>query len=61
MPERKTKRVGRPRMANGIAKARIVPVRFSPKLFAAVTREAKASKLNVSEWIRSTLSATLCE
>jgi hypothetical protein len=59
MPERKTRSVGRPKMAKGRAKARIVPVRFTPELFNAVTKSAKASKQSVSEWIRYMLTRVI--
>ena len=55
----RTRKVGRPKMAKGDAKARIVPVRFNPELMKRVTAASKASKLTVSEWIRSTLNAAL--
>ena len=53
------KKVGRPKMAKGHAKAHIVPVRFNPELLKRVTAAAKASDKTVSEWIRSTLDATV--
>jgi hypothetical protein len=53
------KRVGRPKMAKGHAKAHIVPVRFNPDLLRRVAAAAKASDKTVSEWIRSTLDATV--
>ena len=56
---KKIRRVGRPSLPKGHAKARIVPVRFKPQEFKAITIAAKASKKNLSEWIRGTLNATL--
>jgi predicted HicB family RNase H-like nuclease len=56
---KKTRSVGRPALPKGHAKARIVPVRFKPEEFKAITSAAKASKQNLSEWIRGTLNATL--
>jgi predicted HicB family RNase H-like nuclease len=55
----KAKKVGRPKMPKNHAKAHIVPVRFNPELLKRVTAAAKASNLSVSEWIRSTLNATV--
>jgi len=53
----KVKKPGRPKLAKGQAKARILPVRFNPELLRRVESAAKASGKNVSEWIRSTLDA----
>lgn len=55
----KPKKAGRPMLPKGEAKATIVPVRFSPEDRKRVERAAKASKLSVSQWIRSTLEASL--
>lgn len=57
--EKKTRSVGRPVLPKGRAKARIVPIRFNPQEFKAITVAAKSSKQNVSEWIRGTLNARL--
>ena len=56
---RKPRRVGRPALPKGHAKARIVPVRFNSELFKSVSIAAKASKQSISEWIRRTLEAAL--
>jgi predicted HicB family RNase H-like nuclease len=56
---KKTRSVGRPALPKGDAKAKIVPVRFKPEEFKAITRAAKTSKQSLSEWIRGTLSANL--
>lgn len=53
------KTVGRPKLPKGEAKGRIVPVRFTADAIKAVEAAAKASKQNVSEWIRSTIHASL--
>jgi hypothetical protein len=58
-PPTKLKKVGRPKMAKGEAKGKIVPVRFCPDDLKKVTAAAKASKQNLSEWIRGTLHASL--
>ena len=55
----KKRKVGRPRLPNGAAKGRIVPVRFNPEAIKAVEAAAKANKQTVSEWIRSTLEAAI--
>jgi hypothetical protein len=49
----KPKKVGRPILPKGEAKASIVPVRFSPEDRKKVERAAKASNQSVSQWIRS--------
>ena len=46
-------------MAKGEAKGRIVPVRFRGDDLKAIAVRAKAANQNVSEWIRSTIHATL--
>jgi predicted HicB family RNase H-like nuclease len=56
---KKTRSVGRPALPKGDAKAKIVPVRFKPEEYKAITRAAKTSKLSLSEWIRGTLNANL--
>lgn len=58
---KKTRGVGRPALPKGHAKARIVPVRFKPEEFKAITKAAKTSKQSLSEWIRGTLSAKVSE
>ena len=55
----KPRKPGRPKMAKGEAKGSIVPVRFSPEERKRVEAAAKASKQNVSQWVRSTLSAAI--
>jgi hypothetical protein len=55
----KPKKVGRPKMAKGEAKGKIVPIRFNAEDLKKVTAAAKANKQTVSEWVRSTLYAKL--
>jgi uncharacterized protein (DUF1778 family) len=55
----KSKKPGRPTLPKGAAKGTIVPVRFSPEERKKVEAAAKASNQNVSQWIRSTLSAAM--
>jgi hypothetical protein len=57
MPKRN--KVGRPTLPKGTAKGKIVPVRFTANDLKAIEAKAKAQKLTVSEWIRSTLNATI--
>jgi hypothetical protein len=52
----KPNKVGRPKMAKGEAKGKVVPVRLNADELKRFTTAAKASK-NLSEWIRSTLNA----
>ena len=56
---KKTRRVGRPNLPKGHAKARIVPVRFNADDLRQITAAAKDKKQSLSEWIRSTLSAAI--
>ena len=58
-PKPKKAKVGRPRFPKGIAKGRIVPVRFSAEDYKLIAGAAKAAKQNVSDWIRSTLNAAI--
>ena len=53
----KPKKMGRPKLPNGTAKGRIVPVRFSEDELERITLAASASDQKLSEWIRSTLNA----
>lgn len=53
MPTPKPKRVGRPTLPKGNAKAVMLRVRVTPDDLKAM--KAKAGKLTVSEWIRGTL------
>ena len=58
MPK-KPRKPGRPKLPNGEAMGRIVPVRFNGDDLKRITAAAKASDQSISEWIRSTLSAAL--
>jgi hypothetical protein len=55
MPTPKPKRVGRPTLPKGNAKAVMLRVRVTADDLKAMKATAKASEQNVSEWIRSTL------
>jgi len=55
----KKAKMGRPKLPKGEAKGRTVQVRFRPEDLKAIEAAAKASKQTVSEWVRSTIHATL--
>ncbi len=57
--QKKSRKVGRPRLPKGEAKGRIVNVRLAPNVLRAIETAARASKQTLSEWIRSTISAAL--
>lgn len=57
--QKKTRKVGRPKLPKGAAKGRIVPVRFTPDDLRAIEAAAKANDQTVSEWVRSTIRATI--
>lgn len=60
MPRKpKPNKVGRPKLAEDQAKAKIVPVRFAAGELERMTAAAEASRQNLSEWIRSTLNAAI--
>jgi uncharacterized protein (DUF1778 family) len=60
MPQQKKARpVGRPKLPKGAAKGRIVPVRFTADDLKAIEAAAKANNQTVSEWVRSTIHATI--
>ncbi len=54
MPKpKRARKVGRPRLPNGAAKGKIVPVRFNASDLKAITKAARAKGQTLSEWIRS--------
>ena len=57
MPAPKPKKVGRPTLPKGNAKAATVRVRATPNELRAYEATAKAKKQSLSEWIRNTLNA----
>ncbi len=57
--QKKTRKVGRPKLPKGEAKGRIVPVRFTAEDLKAMAVRAKLAGQNVSEWVRSTIHAAL--
>jgi hypothetical protein len=56
---KKHRKVGRPKLPKGEAKGRIVPVRFRQDDLKAIEAAARANNQTVSEWIRSTICATV--
>ncbi len=59
MPVSKPKKVGRPMLPKGNAKAATVRVRSTPNELRAYEMAAKAQKQSLSEWIRNTLNARI--
>jgi hypothetical protein len=57
----KPKKVGRPKLAKGDAKAVMLRVRISPLEAKALEAKARASKQTVSEWIRSLVAKEIAE
>jgi len=57
MPAFKPRKVGRPTLPKGNAKAATVRVRATPNELRAYKATAKAKKQSLSEWIRNTLNA----
>jgi len=51
------KKLGRPKLAKDVAKAKIVPVRFAAGELERMGRKAGAKGLNLSQWIRSVVNA----
>jgi hypothetical protein len=56
---KKSRKVGRPKLPRGEAKGRIVPVRFRLDDLKAIEAAARTKNQSVSEWVRSTIHATL--
>jgi predicted HicB family RNase H-like nuclease len=61
MPTPKPKRVGRPVLPKGNAKAATLRVRSTPNELRSYEIAAKAAKQSLSEWIRNTLNAAVAE
>lgn len=55
----KPKRVGRPTLPKGNAKAATLRVRSTPSELRSYEMAAKAKNQSLSEWIRGTLNASL--
>jgi hypothetical protein len=58
-PKPKPKKVGRPALPKGSAKAETLRIRVTPADLRTFEGLAKASKQNVSDWIRGTLNAAI--
>ncbi len=58
MAQKKTKKLGRPKLPKGEAKGKIVPIRFRRDDLRAVEGAARASKKTISEWVRGAVMAT---
>ena len=56
---KKPRKAGRPPLPKGASKAETLRVRVTPEEMKAIESKAKASKQTISEWIRSTLNATV--
>jgi len=55
MPKPNAKKIGRPTLAKGEAKGKIVPVRLDPDDYKIVTAAAQAADQTLSAWILHTL------
>jgi hypothetical protein len=55
----KPKKAGRPKLPKGEAMGSVIQVRFTAEDTKGIVTAAKANRQNVSEWIRSTIHATL--
>jgi predicted HicB family RNase H-like nuclease len=58
MPE-KRKRVGRPKMAKGEAKAIVLQSRVQPAEKVAYQKAAKSEGVDLSTWVRQTLNQAI--
>lgn len=56
---KKPKKLGRPRLPKGSAKAGTLRVRVTPDELAAIEKAAKASDQTVSEWLRVKLATLI--
>jgi hypothetical protein len=52
-------KTGRPKLPTGVAKGRIVHVRFTPEEIDRINAAAKAGNKTISEWIRSPVNAAI--
>jgi len=53
--QKKTRKVGRPKLPKGVAKGRIIPVRFASEDLRSIASLARSKKQTVSEWVRIAL------
>jgi predicted HicB family RNase H-like nuclease len=59
VPEKKSKKVGRPKLAKGEAREPIIQFRVQPSEKTAYQKAATARGVDVSSWIRQTLNAAI--
>ena len=59
MAQQKKAKMGRPKLPKGEAMGKVIQVRFTAEDTRKIESAAKAVKQNVSEWVRSTIHATL--
>lgn len=59
MQPKKARKVGRPKLPKGEAKGGTVQVRFRHGDLKAIEAAARIKNQTVSEWVRSTIHATL--
>jgi uncharacterized protein (DUF1778 family) len=59
LAQQKKAKMGRPKLPKGEAMGRVIQVRFTAQDTKAIEQAAKASDQTVSEWVRSTIHATL--
>jgi uncharacterized protein (DUF1778 family) len=58
-PPKKVKKLGRPKLPKGHAKARIVPIRFKVDDLRLINMAAKTKKQSVSAWVRGIVNEKL--
>ncbi len=59
MPEKKSKKAGRPKLAKGEAKSVVLQTRVQPDERAAYAKAAKVQGVDLSTWVRETLNHAL--
>ena len=59
MPEKRSKKVGRPKLPKGEAKGIVLQSRVQPSEKAAYQKAAKSQGVDLSVWVRETLNAAL--
>jgi hypothetical protein len=55
----KPMKTGRPKLPTGVAKGRVVHVRFTTEEIERIYAAAKTNNKTISEWIRSTVNAAV--
>lgn len=61
MPEKKSKKAGRPKLAKGEARSVVLQARVQPDERTAYTKAAKAQGVDLSTWVRETLNHSLTQ